>query len=338
MSRPGEGRTRREVLIALLLGPLRARAKEPMEPSNDDAKVLADAIRLASTSPVHASKRIERHTFAADLEPVATLLRGELLAKQGEFRSAIALYHDAAKRHPREGAFALREAVLLLRQGDPVAAERLLRRSFEAAPLPEAALHLAEALAARGRRADATPWWVRTAVLEGDSGRWRALAEQKLAALPDFGAGPMEAELLAQALRLRARSAVVDALAVLRGRAFRAEWDVFACLLEGQLLDQLDDPAAAEAFRRGLKTQPEDPHLHLRLAAFTWRRGDAELARRLLRRSWAAAHLPETAWRQGEIEAARASEDDARERFVWAVALEGEGGHWRDLATERIAK
>ncbi len=334
MSRQGEGSTRREVLIALLLGPVLARAEKPMEPSNEDAKVLAEAIRLASTSPVEASRRIERHTFAAALEPVAKLLRGELLAKQGEIPRAIALYRDGAKRHPREAAFALREAVLLVRQGDPVAAERLLRRSFEVAPLPEAALHLAEVLAAVGKRPDAIPWWVRAAVLEGDSGHWRALAEERLGALPDAGA--TDDELLARVLRLRARSAAPDALALLRGRTFSAEWDVFACSLEGQLLDQLDDAAAAEAFRRGLKTRPEDPHLHLRLAAFTWRRGDAELARRLLRRSWAAAHLPETAWRQGEIEAARARDDDARERFVWAVALEGEGGHWRDLATERL--
>lgn len=309
-----------------------------MDPSIEGAKILAEGIRLASKSPEQGSRWIERHSFAADLEPAASLLRGDALAKQGEILGAIAIYREGAERHPREAAFALREALLLLRQGDPVAAERLLRRSFEAAPLPEAAFHLGEVLAAAGRRTDAISWWVRAAVLEGDSGRWRALSEERLGRLPDAGAPVADAELLAQIVRQRSRSAARDALAALRGRAFAPEWRVLACLLEGQLLEQLDDPTAAEAYRRGLKERPQDPHLHLRLAAFTWRRGDAELARRLLRRSWDEAHLPETAWRQGEVEAAQARDDPARERLVWVVALEGEGGRWRALATGRLVR
>jgi tetratricopeptide (TPR) repeat protein len=143
--------------------------------------------------------------------------------------------------------------------------------------------------------------------------------------------------LLVQAIGLRAQGRDREALQSIQNRLAEPELELARALLEGELCERLDNVAGArEAYEKALKEYPEAGVLHLRLGAFSRRRGDLVEAERRFVSALSLAPLPEAAYEAGELSATLGRQRAARSSWALAVAFEAPDGHFGNLARERL--
>lgn len=112
--------------------------------------------------------------------------------------------------------------------------------------------------------------------------------------------------------------------------------DLAAWLLQASLLGHDNIEKAGLLYSRALDRYPQHPMALLRVGVFTYERGDAEVARTLLERSWAAGPSAEAGVYLGRLYAARGDHLRACVFLAQSAAFEPEGGHWRDTAVQEI--
>lgn len=127
-----------------------------------------------------------------------------------------------------------------------------------------------------------------------------------------------------------------EALAKLDHQEFHGALEPAALLIRARLLEELDIEECWRTYTTGLEKFPDNNAIPLRLGVLTYKRGDLALAKQLLRRSWQLGPIPETGYYAGLINRAQGNEVRALEYFVQAVAMEGEGGHWRKQAEQQL--
>ena len=127
-----------------------------------------------------------------------------------------------------------------------------------------------------------------------------------------------------------------DAIAQLDGRRPDPPLDLAAWLLQAGLLGHADVDKSHTLYSRALEHYPQHPVALLRAGVFSYERGDAELARALLERSWAAGPGAEAGVYLGRIYAARGEPLRAATFLAQAASFERDGGAWRAAAMREI--
>ena len=127
-----------------------------------------------------------------------------------------------------------------------------------------------------------------------------------------------------------------DAIGQLDGRHPRPPLDLAAWLLRASLLGHADVEKSYTLYSGALEHYPQHPVALLRAGVFTYERGDAELARALLERSWAAGPGAEAGVYLGRIYAARGESLRAAILLAQAASFDSEGGSWRAAAMREI--
>ena len=145
-----------------------------------------------------------------------------------------------------------------------------------------------------------------------------------------------EIKELAEIVVLAGDGKLKEALGRLDQQEFAAPLDVTALLIRARLLEELDIEECWRTYTTGLEKFPDNNAIPLRFGVLTYKRGDLALAKQLLMRSWQLGPVPETAYYAGLINRVQGNEVRALEYFVQAVAMEGEGGHWRKQAERQL--
>jgi tetratricopeptide (TPR) repeat protein len=124
-----------------------------------------------------------------------------------------------------------------------------------------------------------------------------------------------------------------EALQLLDAKTFGAELERSSLLIKAQIME-LALMESWPVYEIALKKYPDDPAVNLRAGVSKyWRGSGAEL---LLRRSWRAAPMPETAYYLGRIYFQLGRSRLASEFFAQCIALEQTRGTWRQAAEEAL--
>ncbi|HTQ86964.1 MAG TPA: hypothetical protein VMI93_12180 [Candidatus Solibacter sp.] len=127
-----------------------------------------------------------------------------------------------------------------------------------------------------------------------------------------------------------------DAITQLDGRHPDPPLDLAAWLLLAGLLEHDNVEKSRALYSRALQHYAQHPVANLRAGVFTYGRGDAELARILLERSWAAGPSAEAGVYLARLYAARGESLRAATFLAQAASFEPYGGPWRAEAIREI--
>jgi len=150
--------------------------------TDDEAKVreLAEVAVLASEGRVsEALAKLDQQQFRGALEPVALLIRAQLL-EELDIEECWRTYTMGLEKFPEYGAIPLRAGVLAYKRGDLAQAKQLLMRSWQLGPAPETAFYLGLINRAHGEEERALEYFIQTIAFEGEGGHWRKQAQQQL--------------------------------------------------------------------------------------------------------------------------------------------------------------
>ena len=129
-----------------------------------------------------------------------------------------------------------------------------------------------------------------------------------------------------------------DALAKLARLQFGSPLDLVALLIKARLLEELDIEECWRTYTDALERFPNHAAVPLRAAVLSYKRGDLARAHQLLMRSWQLGPVPETAYYVGLINRVQGNEERALEFFLQTIAMEGDGGYWRQQAEQELQK
>jgi len=125
-----------------------------------------------------------------------------------------------------------------------------------------------------------------------------------------------------------------EALLILEQAKIGAELKPISLLLKAQILDRANE-SCWSVYERAMNEFPHNSLILLRAGAYTMRRGDLDLAERLLLESWELNMNPETSYLLGRIFQSTFKREKALRYFGYTILLSPAGESWRAMALEK---